>query len=105
MGSRTYVATTTMRPSEETVTMTFVVIPIGSNPRFGFWLRAKDAAEARRLVSLNVPNMLGVIDPSLAQCNRDDSHAPMHGVIFEGSGRLYPKTRRAAWPPADPVLP
>jgi hypothetical protein len=94
-----------MLSTEDSGTMTFVVIPIGRNPRFGFWLRAEDAAEARRLVSLNVPDMTGVTDASIAQCNRDDTHAPMHGAIFEGSGRSYTITRRAARPLSDSLCP
>ena len=72
----------------------FVVIPIGRNPKFGFWLQAADSGEARKLVSLNVPGMAGVTDLKLAHCTRDDSYSPMHGVILEGSGRSYTITRR-----------
>jgi hypothetical protein len=74
--------------------MNFVVVPVGRNPIFGFWVRADDAEEARRLVALNVPEMTGVTDPSRAQCEPDETYSPIHGVIFEGSGRSYTITRR-----------
>ena len=74
--------------------MNFVVIPTGRNLKFGFWLQAGDADEARRLVALNVPGMADVTNSDLAQCNRDDTHSPMHGLIIEGSGRSYTITRR-----------
>jgi hypothetical protein len=84
--------------------MNFVVVPIGRNPRFGFWLKAADADEARKLVSLNVPEMAGVTDPDLAQCNPDQTYSPMHGLIFEGSGRSYTITRRRSKSPGGAVV-
>ena len=75
--------------------MMFVVVPVGRNPKFGFWLQAGDEEEARTLVSLNVPNMASVTNPAFAQCNPDDTHRPMHGLIFEGSGRSFTITRRS----------
>lgn len=76
--------------------MNFVVIPIGCNRKFGFWLQAANPQEARRLVSLNVPGMGSVTDSDLAQCTPDDTHLPMFGLIFEGSGRSYTITRRSS---------
>lgn len=78
------------------VTLTFVVVPVGRNQKFGFWLQAGNPQEARRLVSLNVPGMAGVTNADLAQCTPDDTHSPMHGLIFEGSGRSYTITRRSS---------
>lgn len=74
--------------------MTFVVVPTGRNPKFGFWLQADSAEEARRLVSLNVPEMSGVTNPSHAACGPDQTYSPGYGVIIEGSGRSYTITRR-----------
>jgi hypothetical protein len=76
--------------------MTFRVVPIGRNPKFGFWVRAETAEEARLLVSLNVPEMAAVTNPSLAACDPDQTYSPGHGVIIEGSGRTYTITRRRA---------
>jgi hypothetical protein len=76
--------------------MNFVVVPMGRNRKFGFWLRAESAEEARRLVSLNVPEMSGVTNPDAAECSPDETYSPMHGVIFEGFGRSYTITRRTA---------
>jgi hypothetical protein len=87
------------------VAMNFLVVPVGRNPKFGFWLQAGDAEEARKLVSLNVPEMAGVTNPALARCTPDETHSPMHGLIFEGSGRSYTITRRSGKSPAGPVVP
>jgi hypothetical protein len=87
------------------VTTNFVVVPVGRNPIFGFWVRANDAEEARRLVALNVPEMAGVTDPNRAQCGPDETYAPIHGAIFEGSGRSYTITRRKRKVPNGPVAP
>jgi hypothetical protein len=76
------------------IAVNYVVIPTGRNLRFGFWLQAADAEEARKLVALNVPGMAGVTNSDVAQCTQDDTHSPMHGLIFEGSGRSYTITRR-----------
>jgi hypothetical protein len=38
--------------------------------------------------------MADVTNSDLAQCSRDDTHSPMHGLIIEGSGRSYTITRR-----------
>jgi hypothetical protein len=83
--------------------MNFVVVPIGRNRKFGFWLQAESAEEARKLVSLNVPEMGSVTDPDSAECGRDETCSPMHGVILEGSGRSYTITRRNAKTPTEPV--
>jgi hypothetical protein len=80
---------------KEEIAMNFVVVPTGRNPKFGFWVRAGDAEEARKLVSLNVPDMSSVINPNLAECSPDTTYSPIDGVIFEGSGRSYTITRRA----------
>lgn len=85
--------------------MSFVVVPVGRNPIFGFWVKAADAEEARRLVALNVPDMAEVTDPNHAQCGPDETYSPIHGVILEGSGRSYTITRRKRKAPIGPVTP
>jgi hypothetical protein len=74
----------------------FVVVPTGRRPEFGFWLQAESSEEARKLVSLNVPNMGGVTGPSSAECSTNQTYTPMHGVIIEGFGRSYTITRRSS---------
>src|SRR5215203_4461952 len=49
-------------------TVNFVVVPIDRQPSFGFWLQADSAAEARKLVALNVPSMSSADIPDLAEC-------------------------------------
>jgi len=80
----------------------FVVVPIGRSLKFGFWLQAEDAEEARKLVSLNVPEMSGVTNPILAGCSLDQTYSPGYGSIIEGSGRSYTITRRSG-KNADPT--
>jgi hypothetical protein len=75
-------------------TVLFVVVPIGRQPKFGYWLQAENAEEARKLVSLNVPEMETVTNLGLAECGPDQTHSPGYGVIFAGSGRTYTITRR-----------
>jgi hypothetical protein len=84
-----------LRLKEFETEVNFVVIPTGRNLKFGFWLQAADSEEARQLVALNVPGMAGVTNTDLAQCTRDDTYSPMHGLIIEGSGRGYTITRRS----------
>ena len=76
--------------------MNFVVVPIGCDRKFGFWLQASNSQEARRLVFLNVPGMERVTESALAECTLDDTHSPMFGLIFGGSGRSYTITRRSS---------
>jgi hypothetical protein len=83
--------------------MNFLVVPIGRNPKFGFWLQAANAEEARMLVSLNVPEMGSVTNPGHAACGPDETYSPMHGAIFEGSGRSYTITRRGGKATAGPT--
>lgn len=97
---RTTLANNRHRGKQEVV-MNFVVVPVGRNPKFGFWVQAEDAEEARKLVSLNVPEMAGVTIPDHAQCNPDQTYSPIHGVIFEGSGRSYTITRRGGKAPGE----
>jgi hypothetical protein len=88
----------------EEIAMHFVVVPKGRSRKFGFWLRAESAEEARRLVSLNVPEMGSVTNPDAAECSPDETYAPMHGVIVEGFGRSYTITRRNGQAQAGPLL-
>jgi hypothetical protein len=86
----------------------FVVIPNGVNAKFGFWVQAEHADEARTLVALNVPGLRRVADPCLAQCLPDETHSPEYGAIVEGGGRTYTITRRrpkAAEPAAAVAAP
>ena len=83
--------------------MNFVVVPRDRNRKFGFWLRAESAEEARKLVSLNVPEMGSVTNPDAADCRPDETHTPVHGVIVEGSGRSYTITRRNGQAQAGPM--
>ena len=84
--------------------MNFVVVPIGRNRKFGFWLQAESAEEARKLVSLNVPEMGSVTNPDSAECGPDGTYSPTHGMIFEGSGRSYTITRRNGKTPTGPAF-
>ncbi len=81
--------------------MNFVVVPTGRNRKFGFWVQAGSKEEARKLVSLNVPEMGGVTSPDRAECEHDETYSPMHGVIVEGWGRSYTITRRNGKAPTD----
>jgi hypothetical protein len=73
----------------------FVVVPIGRQPSFGFWLQADSAQEARRLVALNVPSMGSAGNPDLAECRPDQTYSPGYGAIVQGTGRTYTITRRS----------
>jgi len=72
----------------------FVVVPINRQPDMGFWLQADSPEEARRLVSLNVPDMESAVDASFAYCATDQTHSPEYGAILEGARRTYTITRR-----------
>jgi hypothetical protein len=73
----------------------FVVVPIGRQLGFGFWLQANSAEEARRLVALNVPSMASAGNPDLAECRPDQTYSAGYGVIVQGTGRTYTITRRS----------
>ena len=75
--------------------MNFVVVQIGRQPNFGFWLQADSAQEARRLVALNVPSMGSAGNPGLAECRPDQTYSPEYGAIIQGTGRTYTITRRS----------
>ena len=75
--------------------MNFVVVPIGRQPSFGFWLQADSADEARRLVALNVPSMSSAAIPDLAECWPDETYSPRYGAIVQGTVRTYTITRRS----------
>lgn len=83
--------------------MNFVVVPIGRSPAAGFWLQAETSEEARKLVSLNVPDMGRVTEAGYAECRPDQTYSPMHGVIVEGYGRTYTITRRNGKAPTGPI--
>jgi len=75
--------------------MNFVVVPMGRQPSFGFWLQADSADEARRLVALNIPDMGTTGVPDSAGCWPDTTYAPQYGAIIEGTVRTYTITRRS----------
>jgi hypothetical protein len=77
------------------LSMNFVVVPIGRQPSFGFWLQADSADEARRLVALNVPDMGSASIPDLVDCWPDETYSPRYGAIIEGTVRTYVITRRS----------
>jgi hypothetical protein len=83
--------------------MNYLVVSVGRNRKFGFWLRVESAEEARKLVSLNVPEMASVTNLDAAECGPDETYSPMHGVIVEGSGRSYTITRRNGRAHAGPI--
>lgn len=74
----------------------FVVVPKGTRPEFGFWLQAENSEEAIRLVSLNVPNMGDITNAGNAACSPSRTYSPIHGAIMEGFGRNYIITRRSS---------
>jgi hypothetical protein len=74
--------------------MNFVVVPIGRQPSFGFWLQADSAEEARGLVALNVPSISSAAIPDF-DCLPDETYSPQYGAIKQGTVRTYTITRRS----------
>ncbi|CAH2397682.1 hypothetical protein MES5069_180038 [Mesorhizobium escarrei] len=72
----------------------FLVVPVNRQPDMGFWLQADSPEEARRLVSLNVPQMEYATNEGYATCEQDQTHSPPYGVIVEGSGRTFTIKKR-----------
>jgi len=74
----------------------FVVVPMGRQPSFGFWLQAESAEEAKRIVALNIPDIDSAGFPDCAGCWPDATYVPQYGAIIEGTVRTHTITRRSA---------
>ena len=67
----------------------YLVIPVGGAHTDGLWVTADTEEQARRLVSLNVPDAAEAIDWKRYDCRTDETYYTGPGVILKGSAETF----------------
>lgn len=60
-----------------------------AGPMQTYWVLAKSADDARKLVALNVPSAAGACDKTLFDCLFDDTRTPPVGLIYSDNGGSF----------------
>ena len=78
--------------SKETALPNFHIYPVADGD--SFWVKASSSEEARKLITLNVPDAPNAAEASQYRCEEDDQKSPPHGLIYHQAGRPITITRR-----------
>lgn|GEM_PF-1483582 len=78
--------------SKETELPNFHIYPVADGD--SFWVKASSSEEARKLITLNVPDAANAAEASQYRCEEDDQKSPPHGLIYHQQGRPITITRR-----------
>ncbi|MAN79694.1 MAG: hypothetical protein CMF64_04810, partial [Magnetovibrio sp.] len=63
--------------SKETDLPNFHIYPVADGD--SFWVKASSSEEARKLITLNVPDAANATESSQYRCEEDDQKSPPHG--------------------------
>ena len=78
--------------SKEIELPNFHIYPVADGD--SFWVKASSSEEARKLITLNVPDAPNATEASQYRCEEDDQKSPPHGLIYHQQGRPITITKR-----------